>query len=48
MLDGATADHQKVAHDLGVVIAQLMLLDEVAFLEPIMDIERARRKIVGQ
>jgi hypothetical protein len=40
MLDDATADHHKVAHDLGVVIAQLMLLDEMAFLNAIMDIER--------
>jgi hypothetical protein len=47
MQDDATGDHHKVAHDLGVVIAQLMLLDEMAFLSAIMDIERARREIVG-
>jgi hypothetical protein len=47
MLDDATADHHKVAHDLGVVIAQLMLLDEMAFLRAIMDIQRAR-EIVGE
>jgi hypothetical protein len=34
-------------HDLGVVIAQLMLLDEMAFLKAIMDIERARQQIVS-
>jgi hypothetical protein len=48
MLDDATADHHKVAHDLGVVIAQLMLLDEMAFLKAIMDIERARERIAGE
>jgi hypothetical protein len=47
MLDDATADHYKVAHDLGVVIAQLMLVDEMAFLEQLIDIERARREIIG-
>src|ERR1700692_3075549 len=45
MLDDATADHYKAAHDLGVVIAQL---DEMAFIEPIKAIERARRKIIGR
>jgi hypothetical protein len=48
LLDDATADHYKVAHDLGVVIAQLMLVDEMAFLEQLIDIERARRKIVDE
>jgi len=48
MLDDSTADHHKVAHDLGVVIAQLMVLDEMAFLQAIMDIERARRELVGE
>jgi hypothetical protein len=47
ILDDATADHHKIAHDLGVVIAQLIVIDEMAFLKAIMDIERARREIVG-
>jgi hypothetical protein len=42
------AHHYKVAHDLSVVVAQLMVSDEMAFLEVIMDIERARRKIIGE
>jgi hypothetical protein len=45
LLNDATADHHKVAHDLGVVIAQLMLVDEMAFLEQLIDIESARREI---
>ena len=48
MLADATADNHKVAHDLGVVIAQLMLLDEMAFLRAIMDIQRARERIAGE
>ncbi len=47
MLDDATADHHKVAHDLGVVIAQLIVIDEMAFLESVIDIQRAREQIVG-
>jgi hypothetical protein len=47
MLGDVTADHYKVEHDLGLVIAQLMALDEMAFVAPIMDIERARLEIVG-
>jgi hypothetical protein len=33
LLDDSTADHHKVAHDLGVVIAQLIVINQMAFLE---------------
>jgi hypothetical protein len=47
MLDDPTADHHQAAHDLGVVIAQLIVLDEI-FLATIMDIERAREELIGE
>jgi hypothetical protein len=47
-LDDATADHYIVAHDLGVVIAQLMVIHETAFLQTLIDLQRARQKILGE
>jgi hypothetical protein len=46
MLDDPTADHYIVAHDLGVVIAQLMVTHETAFLQTLIDLEKARQKIM--
>jgi hypothetical protein len=48
MLNDATADHYAVAHDLGVIIAQLMAVDDLRLVKPMMDIERARQKILGR
>jgi hypothetical protein len=48
MLDVAASDHYAVAHDLGVIVAQLMALNDEAVLKPLMDIANARQKILGQ
>jgi hypothetical protein len=37
MLDDATADHYRVAHDLDIIIAQLMVIHETRFLKAMMD-----------
>src|SRR5271155_5031949 len=47
MLNDATADHYAVAHDLGVIIAQLMVMNDESLLKPLMDIALARQKILG-
>jgi hypothetical protein len=43
-LENATDDHYAVAHDLGVIIAQLMVIHETAFLQTLIDLERKRGK----
>jgi hypothetical protein len=45
-LDDSTAD--LVAHDLGIIITQLMVVDELKLIKPIFDISVARQKILGQ
>lgn len=47
MLHDATADHYAVAHDLGVITAQLMAMNNESLLKPLMDIALARQKILG-
>jgi hypothetical protein len=47
MLHDTTADHYAVAHDLGVIIAQLMVMNHESLLKPLMDIASARQKILG-
>jgi hypothetical protein len=47
ILQDATADHYAVAHDLGVIIAQLMVMNNESLLKPLMDIASARQKILG-
>jgi hypothetical protein len=46
-LGDASADHYAVAQDLGVVIAQFMVIRETAFLQTLIDLEKARQKILG-
>lgn len=46
MLADTAADHFAVAHDLGVIVAQLM--NDEALLKPLMDIAAARQKILGE
>jgi hypothetical protein len=46
-LADATADHYVVAHDLGIIIAQLMAVNHEALLKPLFDIASARHKITG-
>lgn len=48
MLGDATADHYAVAHDLSVIIAQLMVMNNESVLKPLMDIASARQKILGE
>jgi hypothetical protein len=46
-LDDATADHYAVAHDFGVIVAQLMVFNNEELLRPLMDVASARHKILG-
>jgi predicted alpha/beta hydrolase family esterase len=44
-LGDATADHCLVAHDLGVIVAQLMAVNHESPLKPLFYIALARQKI---
>jgi hypothetical protein len=46
MLDDATADHYLEAHDLGIVVAQLMAVNHEALLKPLFEIALVRQKIL--
>jgi hypothetical protein len=47
MLHDPTADRYAVAHDLCVIVAQLMAMNNESLLKPLMDIALARQKILG-
>jgi hypothetical protein len=47
MLGDSANDHYTVAHDLGVIAAQLVARNDVALLKPLMDIANAQQKILG-